>query len=78
MWLPQSRGMNPKAPYEIWVGDGPRIKMKAELLIAQKEPIPVFLKQRTNQWLYVGWWELTHSRQRETYCPRSRKRRSDP
>ena len=66
-YLPQNGGrvvcgclnpeMNPKAPYEIWVGDGPRIKMKAELLIAQKEPIPVFLKQRTNQWLYVGMME---------------------
>ena len=49
--------MNPKAPYEVWVGNGPRIKRKAELLIAQKEPIPVFMKRHTNQWLYVGMME---------------------
>jgi hypothetical protein len=49
--------MNAEAPEKIWVGDGPRIRRKAELLAAQGGQIPVFIKQGTNQWLYYGLME---------------------
>lgn len=49
--------MNGEAPEKIWVGDGPKIRQKAELLAAQGGHIPVFIKQGTNQWLYYGLME---------------------
>lgn len=46
--------MNPNAPYEILVGDLPRVTRKAQILGAQAGPIPVFLKEGTNRWRYHG------------------------
>ena len=46
--------MNPKAPYEILVGDLPKVRRKAEALAAQGGTIPVFLKEAPNRWRYHG------------------------
>lgn len=46
--------MNPEAPYEILVGDPPKVRRKAELLAAQRGALPVFLKERPNAWRYCG------------------------
>src|SRR5438067_10959924 len=46
--------MNPNAPGEILVGDAPDVIRSAELLIRQDEPIPVFIKEAKNRWIYQG------------------------
>jgi len=46
--------MNPNAPYQVLVGNLPRVKQKAELLAAQSGSIPVFLKEGTNRWRFHG------------------------
>ena len=46
--------MNPKAPYEILVGDLPKVRRKAEALATQGGTIPVFLKEAPNRWRYHG------------------------
>lgn len=49
-----SPDLNPHAPDEILVGDGPNIKESARLLIRQGGAIPVFVKRATNAWEYLG------------------------
>jgi hypothetical protein len=54
-----STDSNPEAPYVILVGgddDGEEhpVEKKAKLLDAQDEPIPVFLKRASNDWVYEG------------------------
>lgn len=46
--------MNPEVPRAIYVGEKASVLRKAELLCKQHEPIPVFLKQSTNEWVYDG------------------------
>ena len=46
--------MNPDAPHEILVGESPVIQRKAERLAAQGGHLPVFLKERSNEWRYCG------------------------
>ncbi len=46
--------MNPNAPYEVLVGNSPRVARKAELLASQGESIPVFIKEAPNRWRYHG------------------------
>jgi hypothetical protein len=48
------RQWNPRAPEEILVGDAPEVIRSAELLIHQGDPIPVFLKEARNRWVYRG------------------------
>ena len=72
-YLPQTGGrvvggrfkkgaMNPKAPYEILVGDFPMVRRKAELMAEQGGSIPVFLKQDVNRWLFHGRMRLVSYR----------------
>src|SRR3954468_649934 len=54
-----STDSNPEAPFVILVGgdeDGaePPVERKAKILEKQEEPIPVFLKRATNDWLFEG------------------------
>ena len=49
-----TRDMNPKAPYEVIVGDLPRVATKARLLIEQGGSIPVFVKEAPNEWRFHG------------------------
>lgn len=46
--------MNPDAPDTVLVGDGPNVVESAQMLGAQVEPIPIFLKQQPNAWAYLG------------------------
>ncbi len=46
--------MNPRAPYEVLVGDPPRVQRAAELLATQGGSLPVFVKEGPNQWRYQG------------------------
>jgi hypothetical protein len=46
--------MNPAAPDTVLVGNGPNVVKLAQMLNGQVEPIPVFLKQQSNAWKYVG------------------------
>ena len=48
--------LNPQAPAVILAGDGPRIMATAEQLGRQTSKIPVFIKQQSNAWEYVGDW----------------------
>lgn len=49
---------NPQAPYIILVGDKPKIIEKAETLSTQEGFIPVFLKQKSDEWEYQGNFQL--------------------
>lgn len=46
--------MNNGLPYEVLVGDLPRVRQKAQLLARQTEPIPVFIKQGPDRWRFHG------------------------
>jgi len=46
--------LNPDAPNTILAGFGPQIEESASLLCEQDDPIPVFIKQHTNAWKYIG------------------------
>jgi hypothetical protein len=72
-YLPQTGGrivggrfkkgaMNPRAPYEVLVGDLPMVRRKAELMAEQGGSIPVFLKQDVNRWLFHGRMRLVSYR----------------
>jgi len=50
--------LNPDAPRIIIPGTGPTIEKTADLLFGQKGPIPVFMKQGSNAWRYVGDFEV--------------------
>lgn len=54
-----STDANPEAPYVILVGGDEDsvehpVEKKAKILEAQDEPIPVFLKRASNDWVYEG------------------------
>ncbi len=46
--------MNPKAPHEILVGNKPRVIQSAKAFSKQLDPVPVFMKEAVNEWVYVG------------------------
>jgi hypothetical protein len=50
--------MNPRAPYEVLVGDPPGVLRRAELLLKQGGVIPVFVKAAANRWRYHGPMEV--------------------
>jgi hypothetical protein len=47
-------GLNARAPFEIDVGDLPKVTQYAQLLVQQGHEIPVFLKRGSKAWEYVG------------------------
>lgn len=53
------RVLNPGAPEEILPGRGPRIERWAEVFAGQSTATPVFLKNATNKWQYVGEYCVT-------------------
>lgn len=50
--------LNPQAPYIILVGNKPKNIEKAEILSKQEGFIPVFLKQKPDEWEYQGNFQL--------------------
>jgi predicted DNA-binding transcriptional regulator AlpA len=53
-----SQAQNDDMPESILVGNHPRVLAKAKKLADQAGSIPVFLKLSTNQWKYMGIYEL--------------------
>lgn len=49
-----TRKMNPSSPYEVLVGDPPKVQRKAELLAQQRGVLPVFMKEGPNRWRFHG------------------------
>ncbi len=49
-----SKNMNPNAPNEILVGNKPRVMQSAEQFSKQPTPVPVFMKEASNKWVYQG------------------------
>ena len=50
--------LNPSAPWAILVGKEPPHLRKAELLVREPRPIPIFIKQAVDQWEYWGHFRL--------------------
>lgn len=51
-----SRDVNPDAPTTILPGSGPEIEKWARVFATQDTPIPVFVKQRSNEWHCFGYF----------------------
>ncbi len=49
-----SKKMNPNAPNEILVGNKPIVLQSAEQFARQSIPVPVFIKEASNEWVYLG------------------------
>ena len=49
-----TKKMNPGAPFIILVGSKPRVLQAGLTLAEQSAPIPVFLKEAPNAWMYNG------------------------
>jgi hypothetical protein len=46
--------LNPQAPTIVLPGSGPEIEKWARAFAEQADPIPVFVKKRSNEWVYMG------------------------
>jgi hypothetical protein len=46
--------LGPDVPNTVLVGDAPRVVEKANLLLTQTKPIPVFVKREISKWQYAG------------------------
>ena len=49
-----SRELNPQAPSVVLPGSGPEIEKWARVFAEQDEAVPAFVKQRSNDWAYMG------------------------
>lgn len=49
-----SNDLNPDAPSIVLPGTGEEIERWARVLCEQQDPIPVFVKRRSNEWNYMG------------------------
>lgn len=52
--------MNERAPFEIDIGDLPRVRAAADEIFEARKEIPVFLKRASAQWEYVGRYRPVH------------------
>jgi hypothetical protein len=74
---------NPEAPYEVLVGgpeeggEGPILK-KARLLAKQRGPIPVFLKQAPNAWIFDGHYRAKGVVEDRAYLDRKQRKQANP
>jgi len=50
---------NPQAPRIVLPGLGPEIERWARVLAEQPEAIPVFVKKRSNEWVYMSVYRCT-------------------
>jgi len=50
---------NPQAPLIVLPGLGPEIERWTRVLAEQPEAIPVFVKKRSNEWVYMGVYRCT-------------------
>jgi hypothetical protein len=49
-----SKDLNPQAPNVILPGTGPEIERWGRAFALQRSAIPVFIKQRSNEWYCMG------------------------
>jgi hypothetical protein len=64
--------LNPHAPAEILVGDGPNIIAAARLLVRQGGAIPIFLKRASSEWEYLGRYRVAaHTDDPVTIAPKA-------
>ena len=49
-----SLDLNPQAPSVVLPGTGPEIEKWAHVFAEQPSSIPVFIKKRSNEWVYMG------------------------
>lgn len=54
---------DPDAPTVLLVGEGEGIEQAADMLVAQRSPVPMFLKLGTGDWKYVGEYAVERSSQ---------------
>jgi hypothetical protein len=54
-----SLDLNPQAPTTVLAGTGPEIERWARAFADQPDPIPVFVKKRSNEWIYRGNYRCT-------------------
>lgn len=63
---------NPRAPEIVIVGDGPRIKERARLLLVPGVSVPTYMKRGTNAWELIGHYRAmsyrTDSATIDQYC----------
>jgi hypothetical protein len=74
-----STDSNPDAPNEILVGGHDEagsspIERKARMLASQREPIPTFLKQTANAWVYEGKYRVRRVIEDCDYIERKQRR----
>jgi len=53
--------LNPGAPAVILVGEGDDRSRRAKTLVAQGGSIPIFIKRGTDDWEFVGHFQVTSS-----------------
>ena len=53
--------LNPDAPDKILVGGGTVIMAAAGQFAVQQNPVPIFMKHRTNEWKYIGEYKVASS-----------------
>jgi hypothetical protein len=51
-----SKDLNPEAPTVILPGTGPEIERWGRVFAEQPDPVPVFIKQRSNVWHCMGYF----------------------
>lgn len=49
-----TKKMNPDGPEILLIGDKPKVVGAAQVFINQDRPIPVFIKENSNNWEYIG------------------------
>lgn len=54
-----SKDVNPDAPTTVLPGTGVEIEKWAQVFATQQEPIPVFVKHRSNEWTFYGYFRCT-------------------
>lgn len=52
--------INPEFPKVAWIEEGPIRKKGAEFLISCKHKVPVFKKERSNKWVFLGYASISN------------------
>lgn len=60
--------LNPRAPLEILCGNGPGVRQAGDLLAQQAIPIPIFIKQAPQRWVYQGQFQVVDSFTKPADC----------
>ena len=69
-----SKDVNPDAPTTILPGTGVEIEKWARVFASQADAIPVFVKQRSNEWYCFGYFRCTKLDESATAIARHKER----